>query len=72
MKKRMKKILALSLCLGLVMNGTAYAQTGNAEKVETKAVEESTSEKGTEGATSGVEINETNFPDANFREFVKQ
>ena len=70
----MKKILALSLCLGLVMNGTAYAQTDDAdkEKAETKAVEESTSEKGAEGATSGVEINETNFPDANFREFVKQ
>lgn len=60
MKSSMKKLLALFVCVCLLMSGTAYAQEDGTEKNDGN------------GSTGSVVINETNFPDKNFREYVKE
>lgn len=102
MKRGMKRLLVLSLCICTVMGQTVYAQgeavgeLGTTEVNEQKeegseSIQESTqtvekdnemstvesdekvqSGSGTQARADGVVINEANFPDANFRDYVSK
>ncbi len=102
MRKRVKVLLALSLCFCMSMGGTVYAQgdLGNVDQADTdnqvkvqlepnvKVLEETpeiskTNEQNTDtinpqtvleksSVSNEVPINETNFPDEIFREYIKK